>query len=297
MLSFEINKQALYFLSNQDWTQAQNLFFENARKHPSYQTYNNLGYYLISEGLTCKDGKVRSALSLGVNYLKKSASIKNTSINCFAMIQATDYLLKYTKGNKNELCRYVCEYLKQSFSLEYSYEIHYNYLRFLYIWLPDNDEILYEIRKIIKNNAFEESVSLYFELVRRRGLIEEALEIIRKFPQYLDEIDLLMFYSKFEMYEKGYALCETVFDKYSLNEFIVSAMVQCCISVKDFKSAEKYSIEFLNNSFLKKKSRSYIETTISSTNGRKQMISEYKHVPLALNRCSYFGCPQHNTEW
>lgn len=297
MLPFEINRQALDFLDKQEWLKAQILLFENAKKHPSYQTYNNLGYYLISEGLIRKNGKVRNALILGLNYLKKSANIKKTSINCFATIQSTDYLLRCKKANKNELCKYVCESLKQSLSLEYSYEIHYNYLRFLYIWQPDNNEILYEIRRIVKNKAFEESVSLYFELTRRKGLIEEALEIIRKFPQYLDEIDLLMFYTKFEMYEKGYALCETVFNSYSLNEFIVSAMVQCCVFVKDFELAEKYSIEFLNNSFLNKKSRSYIKTMLSSPNGRKKTISEYKHIPPAIIKCSYFGCPQHNTEW
>lgn len=297
MLSFEINKQALCFLSNQDWTQAQNLFFENARKHPSYQTYNNLGYYLISEGLECKNGKVRNALKLGMNYLKKSANIKNTSINCFAMIQATEYLLRNKKANKDEACKCICESLKQRLSLEYSHEIHYNYLRFLYIGLSNDDEILYEIRKLVKDNAFEESVSLYFELARRKGLVEEAFEIISSFPQHLDELDFLMFYTKFEMYEKGYALCEKIFDFYSLDEFIVSAMIQCCVSVGDFDSAQKYSTEFLNNVFWRKESRSYFEKIISSTNGRKQMISEYKHIPPAITQCSYFGCPHHNTEW
>ncbi|MBE6537470.1 MAG: hypothetical protein E7673_05905 [Ruminococcaceae bacterium] len=296
-MSYEINKQALNLLNKQDWFKAQTLFFENAKKHPSYQTYNNLGYYLISEGLTCKNGKVRNALNLGLNYLKKSANMKKTLVNCFATIDAIDHLLNINKKNKNELCQYVCEYLKEMLSVEHSDKIHYNYLRFLYIWSPENDEIGDSIRNIVKDNPFSEAVSLYFELVLRKGMIKEALEIISNFPQYLDEIDLLMFYTKFEMYEQGYVLCEKVFNSYSLNEFIVSAMIQCCIAVENFELAKKYSDEFLKVGISKRRSKRRFEPLISSTSRRKQYISEYKNVPPALNQCAYFGCPMHNTEW
>ena len=41
------NQAALDALAKQNFAEAQALFFENARKNPSYQTFNNLGYYLI----------------------------------------------------------------------------------------------------------------------------------------------------------------------------------------------------------------------------------------------------------
>ena len=69
MIAKEINQKAMDALRRQNFAEAQHLFFENAKRNPSHKTYNNLGYYLISEGLECKGGKVRNALKLGIKYL------------------------------------------------------------------------------------------------------------------------------------------------------------------------------------------------------------------------------------
>ena len=68
-------------LSKQDFAGAQKLFFDNARTAPSHETYNNLGYFLCTEGLECRSGKTRYAGKLGFSYLLKAEKLKCTSVN------------------------------------------------------------------------------------------------------------------------------------------------------------------------------------------------------------------------
>ena len=56
----QINELALKKLANQEWKSAQDLLFENARLNPSHNTYSNLGYYLINEGIELENGKTKS---------------------------------------------------------------------------------------------------------------------------------------------------------------------------------------------------------------------------------------------
>ena len=90
----EINEKALAFLANQDWKTAQELFYENARKFPSHKTYNNLGFFLIREGLLCKNGTQRNALKLGLKYLEKASKFEESSVNCVAMVEAIVFELR-----------------------------------------------------------------------------------------------------------------------------------------------------------------------------------------------------------
>ena len=54
----KINRSALDELSKHNWKIAQKMLFDNAKKHPCHETFNNLGYYLCTEGLECKNNKV-----------------------------------------------------------------------------------------------------------------------------------------------------------------------------------------------------------------------------------------------
>ena len=90
----KINQDALRSLASQEWLVAQRLFFKNAKENSSYQTYNNLGYFLITEGLTCKNGIVRNAWKLGWKYLLKAFEMKKTQVGAQAMGVAIDYKLR-----------------------------------------------------------------------------------------------------------------------------------------------------------------------------------------------------------
>ena len=46
MTAREMNHKALNELSMQNQAEAQKLLFENAKKNPCHENFNNLGYYL-----------------------------------------------------------------------------------------------------------------------------------------------------------------------------------------------------------------------------------------------------------
>lgn len=81
MTPAERNAAAMECLSKQDFAGAQKLFFDNAMTAPSHETYNNLGYFLCTEGLECRSGKTRYAGKLGFSYLLKAEKLKCTSVN------------------------------------------------------------------------------------------------------------------------------------------------------------------------------------------------------------------------
>ena len=83
-----MNERALKCLIEGNFEEAQKLFFENAKKNPSHETYNNLGNFLIDEGLLCKNGRVRNAQKLGVKYLFKALEIRRTFITLCALAKS-----------------------------------------------------------------------------------------------------------------------------------------------------------------------------------------------------------------
>ena len=133
MVAKEINETALDLLSKQDFTNAQNLFFKNAKENPSHETYNNLGYYLVSEGLICKNGTFRNAYKLGIKYLLKAANLKDSVVNLCALAKAIDYELRIVpKSRKEALYQQSYKYLNKAIEIEFSDELKYNCVRLMF---------------------------------------------------------------------------------------------------------------------------------------------------------------------
>lgn len=61
--------------------EAQELFRQNAGLYPSHFSFNNWGQHYITEGRKNESGKVYCAKQTGIHYLKKAASMKETSLN------------------------------------------------------------------------------------------------------------------------------------------------------------------------------------------------------------------------
>ena len=304
MTAQQINGKALDNLSSQHWMNAQKLFFMNMKKHPSHQTYNNLGYYLISEGLICKNGKTRNALKHGMKYLFKASKMETSVINMCAIVKAIDYQLRTAKEDeKSPLYAYACSCLKKAISIECSNTLQYNYLRFSYLLEPHNENILLEIRNLVHKFTSVETVSLYLELLCDNFLIDEGLECIETYGDFLDEVDLLMFYAKFGLYEKGYVLCETICNVYNIDARIASAIIECCVNTFHLQEAKKYAeqIEEMEKEKQHINKENWCQyafgNTESSTNYRKIKIAEYKYIPPVIDRCCYFGCNLHDIHW
>lgn len=127
----KINQDALELLARQQWLEAQRLLFENARKNPSYQTHNNLGYFLITEGLALKNGNARCAYKYGENYLLSAIKMQENPISYCALAVLTGYRLRRalitSKKKSAELYKLQYEYFTRAEKLCPSdREIRYN---------------------------------------------------------------------------------------------------------------------------------------------------------------------------
>ena len=294
MTAKEINEKALDFLSNQDWKNAQFLFFDNVRKNPCHQTYNNLGVYLINEGLECKNGKTRNAFKLGFKYLLKAAEIKISTINTYAIVEAINSLLLQECDKKN-LYQFACDCLKKALVLDFSYELQFDYLRFLYLLDPQNKELLNKANSLVQKFPCSESVSLYFQLLRINYLMDEALSCIEHYGSFIDEVDLFIFYAEFELYEQGYSLCNYIHSSYSMNDFIASAIIECCINTNHISEAQNYATRIQDN-YDGINYQVFENLTNKSLYRQKKIKSYFSYLPT-ITTCCYFGCKKHNNEW
>lgn len=83
-----LNHLAMEHLEDEDSSKAQFYFRQNRRKNPCYISYQNLGFYYVSEGMFLKSGKTQIALKLGLKYLKKAESFTRTYENVMAIGKA-----------------------------------------------------------------------------------------------------------------------------------------------------------------------------------------------------------------
>lgn len=304
MTARDINENALNFLMKQNWARAQQLFFENAKKNPSHETYNNLGNYLINEGLLCKNGRVRNAQKLGLKYLLRAAEIKDSQVNLCAISKAYDYELRTAIGAQRQTLyeqSYRC--LEKALKIKYSDEIQYNLLRILCLMNARDDSVLEKVGTFVENYICKESVSLYLELLCIHLLLDEGLHCIERYREYLTEIDLLMFCAKFELYEKGYHLCETICNQFSPDKYVASAIIECCVNTHHFEQAKIYAqhIKELEDDIQYVGKETWCEKIFcnmdSSDKKRKKLIAEYLSIPPFIESCYYYGCTVHGINW
>lgn len=304
MTAQEINAHALKCLNSQRWKEAQKKFFENAKKNPCHETYNNLGYFLINEGIECENGKVRNAQKLGVKYLMRAAEIKETQINLCAIAKAYEYeLMTSSPQNREILFQESSQCLKKALEINYSPVIDYNYIRCLHLINSKDESLLEKTRKLLTNYVSYESVLLYLEMLCNHFLLDEGIRCIEQYGNYLNDIDILMFFVKFEMYDRAYPLCKAVCEQFSPDKYIASAIIESCINTCHFEQARLYAkqISELEEDFWYKGKEVWIEEVFdnmeSSDESRKKLISKHSLSPPSIDFCCYFGCSVHGMEW
>ena len=302
MTAIEKNYQALTALSRHNFIEAQQLFFENAKENPSHQTYNNLGFYLITEGLECVNGK-KNALKLGIKYLQKAAESSHSVLNLLAMVAAVNYQLRTAKkSEKNALYQIACNYLQNAIEIEPSDILYYNLLRFSHLLDPHNENNIKRAKLLVQKKASHETVSLYFDTLCKNHQFEEGNKCIEKYGDLLESDDLLVFYAKSGQYEKGCAISQKVIKEYALSESISSAIIECYKNISHIEDLIKY-INLIKNEndetpFLSKKKIQLITgSSAYSIEYRRQFIANHKCYMPYLEQCCYFGCLEHNNHW
>lgn len=301
MTTKEINERALDLLDNRDWYNAQALFFQNARIAPSYKTYNNLGYYLISEGLTLRSGVSRNAYKLGLKYILKSIDEKKSAVNLFALATAYDYRLRRASDDERKILynkSYLC--LDEALKIEYSDVILYNILRLSMLEGRIDESILEKSRQLIKGFLNEDSVTLHLSILRKLSAKEEGLKCIDDYGAYLEEVDLLFFYSGFGYYKEGFDLCRSILDKYSIDKFIASAIIECCANTERYDEMKNYSdiikereSESIHRSIKAEELEMILGNSTASSEYRKNLIKNYYLILPFMKTCCYFGCNTH----
>lgn len=303
MIAKEINQKAMDALRRQNFAEAQHLFFENAKRNPSHKTYNNLGYYLISEGLECKGGKVRNALKLGIKYLNKASEMDFSVTNVCSKVDAINLMLEDAKNEeKVALYQEAYDLLKKALEIDYSDELQHNMLRFSYLINPYNKENIEKAKQLTERNSSYEIVSLYFYMLLANSLVKEGNDCIEKFGHILDSADMLLFYAKTSQYEKGCALYKTVIEEFCIDEPIASAIVECLINSGNHEDAKTFTSTLKNeikeNQFLTQISLRIIEkNSPSSSEYRKNIINSFCDSSPYFTKCCYFGCEMHNNPW
>lgn len=296
-----INKIALLALSEGDWERAQQLLFENAKKNPCHESFNNLGYFLITEGLLCKNGRTRNADKLGHSYLLRAAQLRESAKNYCALAKwlALELRVKRSEGKK-ELLVLSRAYLEKALVLSPSDETEYNLLRTLH-WLgEDNSVVIERLRPLVQRMPCEESALLYLSLICQCGLLDEGMACIEQYATYLDQADVLMFYARFGLYEQGYALCEAVCRRFAPGPFLDAAIVECCVQVKQYDAVRTFieQIKARVDRYCDYDVKGWRERVLDASTKwsayRKKLILESFQFPHPfLDQCCYFDCPIH----
>lgn len=296
----EINEKALDFLNKHDWISAQKLLFKNANQSQSHNAYNNLGFYLITEGLACKNEMFRNAYNLGTKYLLRAAEIKETAINDFAITTALNYkFMGSSFRKKHEICKEAICWLKKGLSIELSHEMKYNLLRFLYFYNPQSEHLLNLSNDVANSFPCQESIGLRLEILRLNKFKTEGIKCIKQHRELLDEVDLLMFYTSCGMYKEGFELCERVCRIFSIDKFIASAIIECCIKTNHNEEAQHYAnmIQQLEKEIQYDGQEEWCCDVLGVQSYRKKMILDYRANPAFIATCCYFGCNMHGTPW
>ena len=138
------------------------------------------------------------------------------------------------------------------------------------------------------------------EILRTNKKTADGLEFIEKHKDLLDEVDLLMFYTTNGIYDKGFDLCEEVCQKFSIDEYIASAIIECCVKTGNFDVAEHYASviqDYLLSTEKKNWTKNIFGDFSRARECRQKKISEYRMMPAFIPVCCYFGCDMHKTPW
>ena len=301
MTAEQINAKALEFISNQDFENDQKLLFENAKANPSYQTYGNLGHFIVSVGFARNDKRADKGFKLGYKYLLTSLKMKPTLTNSYALVQAIERHVQSKSLQRNFYYKKAKTLLISVDGMVQDTEHKYNILRYEYLLNPKDTSLLKQAESIFEENPSAEAAELYLGLL---GINQskKGIDFISEHRAFLDAVDLLMYYSKIGEYEKGYELCEDVLRIYSIDKFIASAIIECCVNTAHFDEAKVYAQEISENQSGRTRRSRHVfkhifKSLLKSSKYRKRMLLKYHPLPPLISRCGYFGCPNHKTNW
>ena len=272
----ELNKKALAFLTTQKWENAQQLLFENAKKSPCHMTFQNLGYYLFTEGLLCKTGKYRNAEYLGFQYLLKAAKSGISIENLCAIATAMDHFFYYPNRafDLKSPLSIAYESIDAACKLWQSDALIYNrlYLSYLLTKKPKQAFIL-ELSNRLSNSENKYTVRFYLYLLAQSQRINECIACMDRYGKYLDELDLFTLCFLCDQYNRCLALSDSLIKKYDLD-----SVTQSMVSNVYMWAGKQLPPAWESR---------------NSLQSREEIILRFQFAPEFQPMCCYIDCPIH----
>ena len=276
----------------------------HTQKNPCHETFNNIGYYLCTEGLMCSNERFRNADKIGIKYLVKAANMRTSTINLCSFATIINLRSRNVVNNPDDFWSYQNAYnvLDKAVKLEYSHELEYNRLRFLYLYDAKNEMILDGLRNLVHSYISEDSITFYLYVLCVHSMFEECLLEIKKFEQYINPADLMILYYLCGEYAMGATYFSDIIDKIRLDETGTAIMTECLIKTGKFNEVRRYADTVTEyESHIKYKGKDnwqvrVFDNLLETTEYRQSLISEYKYMPLYITPCCYFGCTVHKTK-
>ncbi len=297
----KINNTALNSLSTGDILTAQNLFKENAKRNICFLTLHNLGIFYIQEGVFLKNGRMRNARKLGMQYLQKAKSIESSTMNLITIA------VTYLESKEYEKAVYYFEQASKTLGDHVSSSTFYNnfgkalYLANLYkkaaeCFLKALNNCVKQDEKLEINISYSYAL-LNIDMITCRESIDNILQTSEYYVQ-MPDMDIFVLLYLCRDFQVAQTMCKPLLDKYHLDSSVIAMIFDCLIKLGKPDDAEEclqLQIESLEGYNYDVRTEIKNATlAIESYEFRKKLIADYHYMPPTMKQCYYIGCSEHN---
>lgn len=297
------NAEALATLSQGNFIGTQQILQENAKRYPGHQTYNNLGYYYCTEGLEMKNGQVRSAVKLGIQYLQKAEKIQETPLNLTNLGEAyfknaqyqshlkEDYekaLAYYTRANEMEAASWrlynmaACLWKLGRYDRAYMAlgQLHENYSKESILKGCGRRAVMPFALLFIQCHEPEQKTSFLKDPLITDNT-EEELDVLERFIIYYFCADL----------ERAAQLSEEILNKWEPDPPELAMIIDCFIRKKKFQEVSAL-IQYVSEHYSVK--NRLLRKLVREPAFRTQTIKSFHYEMNIAYTCGFYGCLKHN---
>nr|WP_319489345.1 hypothetical protein [uncultured Caproiciproducens sp.] len=290
-----INDIALQMISIRNFSAAQYNFRQNAKKNPSFLTFNNLGVYYITEGIELPNGKVHSARKLGLKYLKRAEAYSQSQLNLMAIGDV--YFNEKSYDVASDYFRRACKFN--------DYYISLNNLGASLYMLGKYEEASTNFQNALSHCNCSDYSDIYpakstiyssyaFSVVHYNK--EESLDILHRMLKSdishieVDEFVLAYLCNDLLLAKK---LCQRMFDSWHVDASVMAMVFDCLFMLKEGNEAEKYlnyQLKHLAGYDYNTKPEIYrLKKSFSQHDYRKEEIANFQYSPPLIKGCHYVG--------
>lgn len=283
----QINKDALEAWGAADFSTAFTLFKRNAEENPCHLTLNNFGKFCCDEGQLQKNGRWRSAKSVGLRYMIKASQMERRSLNLFNIATVL-----YSLGRVGEAFLY----FQDAFTIEPTSTTQYNIG--VCLLTSGNYEEAEKIFSLLKKKDVSEILShggvdpavpyAFSQCLTNVHLGTLDTEQIESLPATGDE-KIALFYLCGN-FRSVIEYSPIILSEWHLEDSLI-AMIFDSID-KENHLAEEKKVEVLK---LISSNYKEMKTLASCADERDKCIKQFTYVPPLAELCGYYGCPVHNT--